>query len=174
MFARVFIECYTFTVTVIHIYMYIFYIFYWETICEPFRHDELLQLNGSYADMWHQQLTKKEEGTDDKNDVLNSGSINQDGDATWFNLIHVYNIKFFIENTCKWLFYVDIYTLDLYEMYTQIKRGDLVHLQQFYLWEMLVYLHVYVCQFYWKGIFPIFTLIAGWSSISTTCQMSSE
>lgn len=70
----------------------------------------------------------------------------------WFNLIHVYNINFFIENTCKWLFYVDIYTLDLYEMYTEIKRGDLVHLQQFYLWEMFVYLHVYVCQFYWKGI----------------------
>lgn len=52
-------------------------------MCVPFRHDELLQLNGFYADMWHQQLTKKEEGTDDKNGVLNSGSINgQDGDAT--------------------------------------------------------------------------------------------
>eukprot|EP00105_Crassostrea_gigas_P040176 XP_019924324.1 PREDICTED: ATP-binding cassette sub-family B member 6, mitochondrial [Crassostrea gigas] len=52
-------------------------------VVERGTHDELLQLNGFYADMWHQQLTKKEEGTDDKNGVLNSGSINgQDGDAT--------------------------------------------------------------------------------------------
>lgn len=52
-------------------------------VMERGTHDELLQLNGFYADMWHQQLTKKEEGTDDKNGVLNSGSINgQDGDAT--------------------------------------------------------------------------------------------
>lgn len=132
--------------------MYIFYIFYWETICEPFRHDELLQLNGSYADMWHQQLTKKEEGTDDKNDVLNSGSINQDGDATWFNLIHVYNIKFFIENTCKWLFYVDIYTLDLYEMYTKLNEGTKYTYSSFICEKCLyIYMYMYV-NFIEKGI----------------------
>ena len=49
------------------------------------RHDELLQVNGIYSDMWHQQLTKKEDNADDKNKengTLASGSDNHDADAT--------------------------------------------------------------------------------------------
>ncbi|XP_061179768.1 ATP-binding cassette sub-family B member 6-like [Saccostrea echinata] len=54
-------------------------------IVERGTHDELLQVNGFYADMWHQQLTKKEEAGDDKhngNGTVSSGSINNDADAS--------------------------------------------------------------------------------------------
>lgn len=66
-----------------------------------------------------------------------------------------------------------LYTGLVWNVYL-IKRGDLVHLQQFYLWEMFVYLHVYMYVKFTEKAYAIFTLIAGWSSISTTCQMSSE
>ncbi|XP_022306806.2 ATP-binding cassette sub-family B member 6-like [Crassostrea virginica] len=54
-------------------------------IVERGTHDELLQVNGIYSDMWHQQLTKKEDNADDKNKengTLASGSDNHDADAT--------------------------------------------------------------------------------------------
>ncbi|XP_056002863.1 ATP-binding cassette sub-family B member 6-like [Ostrea edulis] len=55
-------------------------------VVERGTHEELLQLNAFYADMWHQQLTRKEEVNDEKLQDENgghpAGSINADDDAS--------------------------------------------------------------------------------------------